>query len=116
MVEDSLSKKRTNREISNANLIHIKPGETLNPGGRPKDPGITAGQILKLDEVCPYDSKGRTWREYLIEKGLVQAGESPRAMEHLKQRLEGKVPDTHKIEGDVPVSIVYKKVKVDKDK
>ena len=108
-MNDNQSEQRTNREISNDNLIKYKPGQSGNPGGRPKDPGITAGQIEKLDKVCPFDGKGRTWREYLIEKGLLQAGESPKAMEHLKERLEGKVPDKHQIEtGDI--SIVYKQV------
>ena len=112
MSDDSLSEQRTSREISNDNLIKYKPGQSGNPGGKPKDPGITAGQIEKLDQVCPFDGKGRTWREYLIEKGLLQAGESPKAMEHLKERLEGKVPDKHEIEtGDI--SIVYKQVKKD---
>ena len=110
MVDDTHSEKRTNREISNANLIHIKPGQTLNPGGRPKDPGITAIQIQMLDTKCPYDAKGRTWREYLAEKGLLLAVNKEGALEHLKERLEGKVPDKHEIEtGDI--SIVYKQVK-----
>lgn len=68
-----------------------KPGESGNPEGRPKDPGITATQKGMLDEVCPYDTKGRTWRAWLAEKGLIQASERDSALEHLKERLEGKV-------------------------
>ena len=89
-----------------------KPGQSGNPGGRPKDPGITAIQIEMLDKKCPYDSKGRTWRDYLAEKGLLLAVNKEGALEHLKERLEGKVPDKHEIEtGDI--SIIYKQVKKD---
>ena len=85
-----------------------KPGQSGNPAGRPKDPGITVIQEGMLDVVCPYDAKGRTWRVWLAERGLLQASEGNFALENLKNRLEGKVPETHKIEGDIPVSIVYK--------
>ena len=89
-----------------------KPGQSGNPGGRPKDPGITALQMKILDAECPYDPKGRTWREYLAEKGLLLAATKEGALEHLKERLEGKVPDKHEIEtGDI--SIIYKQVKKD---
>lgn len=109
MIDNNQSEQRKISGKSLANLKPYQPGQPGNPGGRPKDPGITAGQIEKLDEKCPFGSKGRAWREYLIEKGLLQAGESPKAMEHLKERLEGKVPDKHEIEtGDI--SIVYKQV------
>jgi len=98
-------KQRKNREISNANLKPFQPGQSGNPKGRPKDPGITAGQLKKLDEVCPFDAKGRTWRKYLEERGLLQASQSPKAMGDFKDRIEG--PITQRIGGDVENPIYY---------
>ena len=115
MAEDNKSSKQDKNRtlIEQTEATRFKPGESGNPGGRPKDPGITALQIEMLDKKCPYDAKGRTWREYLAEKGLLLAVQKEMALEHLKERLEGKVPDKHQIEtGDI--SIVYKQV--DKDK
>lgn len=76
-----------------------KKGESGNPGGRPKDPGITRGQIEILDKPCPYAKRpNMTWREWLIEQGLLMAGTKDTALEHLKERLEGKVEDKLEIE------------------
>lgn len=109
MTEDKPTKQGQNKDFIDNQW---KPGQSGNPGGRPKDPGITAVQIEMLDKKCPYDAKGRTWREYLAEKGLLLAVQKEMALEHLKERLEGKVPDKHEIEtGDI--SIVYKQVKKD---
>lgn len=112
MVEDKPSRQGKNKAfIEN----QWKPGESGNPGGRPKDKGITSVQIDMLDKPCPYaKSPDITWRQWLAEKGLILAAEKEAALEHLKERLEGKVLDEHKIVGDVPVSIVYK-LKGEKD-
>lgn len=67
-------------------------GESGNPGGRKKDPGITASQIEMLDKPCPYAKDPKiTWREWLAEKGLLLAGYKEAALRDLKDRLEGKV-------------------------
>ncbi len=69
-----------------------KPGESGNPGGRHKDPGITAIQIEMLDKPCPYAKDPKTtWRMWLAEKGLLLAGDKEAALRDLKDRLEGKV-------------------------
>lgn len=78
-------------------------GESGNPSGRPKDPGITPGQIKLLDELCPFDGQGRSWRIYLEEKGLLQIAQSPRAMHDFKDRVEGPVPQTVKAEVEAEV-------------
>lgn len=85
-----------------------KPGQSGNPKGPPKDPGITATQRGMLDTICPYDtySPRRTWREWLAERGLVLASEKEMALEHLKERLEGKVLDTHEFKGELILRIV----------
>ena len=113
MVEEkNHTEHRNMNDKSLGNLVHWKPGQSGNPGGRPKDPGITAIQIEMLDKKCPYDSKGRTWRDYLAERGLLLAIDKEGALEHLKERLEGKVAD--KIESDIPITIRYVRGKLDK--
>lgn len=85
----------------------FKKGKSGNPGGRPKDPGITASQIKMLDKVCPYSKSGQTWREYLAERGLVLATEQARAMEDLKDRIEGKVINPLVASGEVTILVKY---------
>lgn len=93
MVEDTHSKQRTGREISNANLKPYEPGQSGNPGGRKKDPGITPVQIEMMDKPCPYAKDPKTtWREWLAEKGLLQMADKPQAVKDYKDRVEGSVP------------------------
>lgn len=108
MVESS-DKQRTSREISNANLIPFVEGQSGNPLGRPKDRGITSVQKEMLDLPCPYAKDPKTtWRKWLAERGLVLASEKEMALEHLKERLEGKVRQDIGLEGDIPINIIYK--------
>ncbi len=93
MVENHLE-QRTSREISNANLKPYIPGESGNPGGKPKDPGITKLQIEMMDKPCPYAKDPKTtWREWLAEKGLLQIADKPQAVKDYKDRVEGVVKD-----------------------
>ena len=105
MTDDSTEKQRTNREVSNANLIPIKPGECLNPGGRPKGKSITA-ELRKLVE------RGDTAEE-LADILYRMSRKDLGALKELLDRTDGKVTDTHRIEGDVPISIVYQSKKDD---
>ena len=95
--------QRTNREISNANLIHFQPNESGNPGGRPKGKSITA-ELRKLID------QGDTAKELADILYIMSRKDLP-ALKELLDRTDGKVTDVHKIEGDIPVSIVYKQVK-----
>lgn len=113
MSEEHTDKQRTNREISNANLIPFKPDQSGNPRGRP--PGIKyiseyLHELLPLD--CG-DGTGRTWGQKIAEEWIKQAADTKArgnvpARDEVLDRTEGKVPDTHKIESDIPISIVYK--------
>ena len=106
MVEENPSRQGKNKGFIDNQW---KPGESGNPGGRPKDPGITPSQIEMMDKPCPYAKDPKTtWREWLAEKGLLQMTDKPQAVRDYKDRVEGKVADTHRFEGDIPVSIVYK--------
>lgn len=103
-------KKRTNREISNANLRPFKPGEVHNPNGRPPNKKYLS-EIARdeLPKVPRGELEGRN-TDLLVVLALVRKalGGDTKAIEMLHDWTEGKVTDTHKIMGDVPVSIVYK--------
>jgi len=88
------------RFLSGHGIGHrFQPGESGNPGGRKRDPGITPVQVEMLDKPCPYaNDPKKTWRQWLAERGLIQALDKEVALEHLKDRLEGKV--TQPIGGD----------------
>ena len=109
MTED-IEGQRTNREISNANLIHIKPGVSGNPKGRP--PGIRYLSELARDilrQSRKGDIEGKTTDELVVLALVKEALKgNTKAIEMLHDWTEGKVLDVHKIEGDIPVSIVYK--------
>ena len=87
-----------------------KPGQSGNPNGRP--PGVRylselARDILK--QTKKGDTSGMTIDELIV---LALAKEAlkgnTKAIEMIHDWTEGKVLDVHKIEGDIPVSIVYK--------
>ena len=82
-----------------------KPGQSGNPGGRPKGKSITAELRKLLD-------KGTT-AEDLAEILLKMGKKDLAALREVLDRSDGKVTDTHRIEGEIPVSIVYKRVKGD---
>jgi len=106
MVENGSKQRDSSGRFLKGNDMAFKPGESGNPGGRHKDPGITAVQIEMLDKLCPYDAKGRTWREWLAEKGLLLASDKEAALRDLKDRLEGKVTLPVELQGEMIKSIV----------
>ena len=112
MSSDNESKEvqRTNREISNANLIPFKPHVSGNPAGRP--PGIRYLSELARDilrETRKGDIEGKTTDELIVLALVKEALKgNTKAIEMIHDWTEGKVLGVHKIEGDIPVSIVYK--------
>ena len=105
--DESIDEQRTNREISNANLKPFQPGESGNPNGRPKGRSITA-ELRKLID------KGDTAEE-LADILYRMSKKDLGALKELLDRTDGKVTDTHRIEGEGIVSILYKQVKEEKD-
>ncbi|KKK64193.1 hypothetical protein LCGC14_2986710 [marine sediment metagenome] len=94
-----------------------KPGQSGNPAGRP--PGIRylselARDILKQSRRG--DTDGKTTDELVVLALVKEALKgNTKAIEMLHDWTEGKVLDTHRIEGDGIVSILYKQVKRDED-
>ncbi len=106
MTENELTQEqRTNREISNANLVPIKRGEVLNPGGRPKGKSITAELRKLIDSGTNAEDAAKILYEMAKTK---QGRDQLAALKELLDRTDGKVMDVHRLEGDVPVTLIFK--------
>lgn len=96
-----------------------KPGQSGNPKGRPKGIKYMSEMLREQLDQVPDTIDGKkntkTWRELICDSILRAAvkGNQPAITKELLDRIEGKVKDTHQVEGDVPVNIVYKLVKKD---
>lgn len=102
ITEEDKERTRTNREISNANLIPVKPGEIRNPSGRPKDKKYISEALKELLAKEP-----ELLREVVL--AIVKQAKigNVQAFKELTDRTEGKVAD--KIEGtENPVTIILK--------
>ena len=104
MVEDAQSQQRTNREISNANLIPFKKGEVSNPKGRPpKNICITTLVKEMLLELAPgTENNPKTYAE-LIARAILQESVKGniQALRELLDRIEGKVTQPIDMERDI---------------
>lgn len=79
-----------------------KKGTSGNPRGRPKkQDSLTKLLREELEKVCPADREGRKWKELLIRATLQLAMKGkPMAFKEVWERLEGKVPQTEKVQTD----------------
>ena len=90
-----------------------KPGQSGNPAGRPPNTRYIS-EILR-EKLLEETAEGKTHAE-LIAEALIELAKDPKmrgfapAIKELLDRTEGKVPDTHKVESDVPINIIYKQV------
>lgn len=111
--------KQVSKSLGNPNIAEEgkqyqwKLGQSGNPRGRPpKDICITS--LVK--EFLAKEAQGGKTHAQLVAEAIVKLAEDYRfkgnvsAIKELLDRIEGKVPDTHKIESDIPISIVYKQV------
>ena len=100
-------KQRSNREASNANLVPFKPGQSGNPGGRPAGKSITA----ELRKLIDSGTNAQDMALILYEMAKRMSPAQLSAFKELLDRTDGKVPDTHKIESDIPINLTFKLVK-----
>jgi hypothetical protein len=92
--------------LKNLEKGKFKKGEISNPRGRPPNElSLTNLTRETLDQVCPYDTKGRTWKEYLVDRWLALSAENPSYFRELVERLEGKV--TQPIEAGIDTDIHF---------
>ena len=103
------------RRINPNSLKNLKPckkGETHNPKGGPRrEASLTRIARGMLPKVCPYDSKGRTWGEYLAERWMAESISNASYFKELMDRLEGKVTQPIATDGEVILKVVYDDVK-----
>lgn len=97
-------KQRRNREISNANLIPFKEGQSGNPGGRPAGKSITA----ELRKLIDSGTNAEDMAKILFGMAKRMSPDQIKALKELLDRTDGKVMETHKVEMDVPVTIIFK--------
>ena len=106
-MEDSIDKQPTpqNRRkagrsspIPNGEAHRFKPGQSGNPGGRPKTGALTRACRDVLERRVPGE-KGRTYAEAIAERlaELALKGYMP-AMRELADRAEGRAGQTLEIE------------------
>ena len=114
MTEDRSSKQDKYRTLINqTEATRFKPGQSGNPGGRPKD-------ILTplLREFLNADNEAE---KIAVIKQLISIAKSTgmrgqvAALKEIFDRIDGRVPETHKIESDVPITIVFKEVERKED-
>jgi hypothetical protein len=100
----ALSEQRENRERQLANLKPCKPGETNNPGGRPKKLTHILKQVL--DERVPRDKKRRTRARKFVESVVDRATKrSDSLAKEVFDRSEGKVQTQIEVSGPAGAAI-----------
>lgn len=79
-----------------------KPGQSGNPGGRPKRKVLSDAYRAQLEELVPGDKQGRTWAEFIAAKAILEAakGKIPAAAE-IADRTEGKPRQAFEIKGSI---------------
>src|SRR5215470_3318038 len=90
------SSPENRRKTAEANLargeaFRFKPGQSGNPGGRPRTAKLSEASRVKLASVIPGDPEGRTYAEGIADKlaRLAMKGDI-RAAQELADRAEGR--------------------------
>ena len=98
--------------IEQTEATRWKPGQSGNPEGRPPNTKYISDY---LREALQKQTNGQSNAE-LIALALIELSKDTKmrnfapAIKELLDRTEGKVPETHKIEADLPITLVYKLV------
>lgn len=81
---------------------HWLPGHSGNPIGRAKMP-VSLVQILK-DRLRDNPQDAERLVDSLVKLGI---GKDRKAIKDIMERTDGKVAETHRIEGELPVRLVF---------
>lgn len=101
MTDDNLHKQGTNKDFIDNQW---QPGESGNPGGRPKGKSITAELRKLIDKGTNAEDMAQIL--YDLAKNKLDRSQIA-ALKELLDRTDGKVADVHKIEADVPINIAF---------
>jgi len=107
MTDEEQTEKQSPLSHFGDKLKQWKPGQSGNPGGRPEGKSITAELRKLIDKGTNAEDIANVL--YDIAKSKLNRNQII-ALKELLDRTDGKVPDTHKIESDVPINIIYKQV------
>jgi len=93
---ESQSSPENRRKTAEANLAHgaahrFKPGQSGNPGGRPRTAKLSEACRAKLESPIPGDAESRSYAEAIADKlaQLALKGDI-RAAQELADRAEGR--------------------------
>ena len=101
---ETLDKQVKNTNLGNSGEPHRwKPGESGNPNGRPKNVKYISEALRELLGGDP-----ALLKELVLAIASKAGKGDVQAFKEITDRIEGKVVETHKFGGDIPVSIVYK--------
>ena len=75
------------------NPTRIKPGQVLNPKGRPpKDVSLTSLLKEQLEQIPEHSKQGKTWRQLIVEAWMWGALKgNPILLRELVERIDGRV-------------------------
>ena len=83
-----------------------QPGVSGNPGGEHKGKSITA----ELRKLIDKGTNAEDTAQILYDIARKGSRAQMEALKELLNRTDGKVPDTHKIESDIPISLIFKEI------
>jgi hypothetical protein len=85
------NRRKTGKTIQGGEATRFKPGQSGNPGGRPKTAPLSQACRELLARPVPDDVKGRTYAEAIAESLAEKALEGDiRAAQELGDRAEGR--------------------------
>lgn len=74
-----------------AKKYQFQPGQSGNPGGRPRKGKFAEMLTAMADEIVPDDPKRRTWKRFLADQIFLQAAKgNVQAFAEIVNRVEGK--------------------------
>ena len=109
MTEDNRPQQRdSSGRFIKGNDAGWQPGQSGNPGGRQKD--ILTPLLREFLNADDEAEKIAIVKELIgISRTRGMRGQVA-ALKEIFDRIDGRVPETHKIESDVPITIVFKEV------
>ena len=107
-IDDKTFKKHSKLDNLGDKRHKWQPGESGNPGGRPKD-------SLSLSTYLKQYLKSRPTEVHQIVISLITMAKSGGrgafpAIQEIFNRIDGKVAERHEIEGKLPVTLVFQPV------
>jgi len=81
----------TKKQLEAIKPHQFRPGQSGNPGGRPRKGKFAEILISMADELVPDDPKRRTWKRFLADQIFLQAAKgNVQAFAEIVNRVEGK--------------------------